>query len=59
MDTLSAAALMQCEGDWVSLDGVAAGVVADLDLQQSPSLTNTLLPLLHQFTNLGLLEQDS
>ena len=59
MDTIAAAAVMQCEGGWVSLSNIAQGVMADLELPEDTDLIDRLTPLLRQFTDLGLLEHRS
>lgn len=59
MDTISAVALMHCENGWIRLPEIAAGVATDLALPLTAHLSDSLLPLLNQFTNLGLLEFSS
>jgi hypothetical protein len=56
MDTVSAAALMQFEGGWLSLSDVCRGVQSDLELPAQTDLGATLGPLFGQFCELGLLE---
>ena len=57
MDTVSAVSLMHCENGWILLSDITNGVMADLGLPSPNVLTDSLAPLLNQFTSLGLLEQ--
>lgn len=56
MDSIAAVALMYCEGDWISLADIAAGVASDLDLTAVDNLPERLHGALVQFTSLELLE---
>lgn len=56
MDTIAAVALMHCESGWVRLSEIAVGVARELELPAATQLSDSLLPLLDQFTALGLLE---
>jgi len=59
MDTMSAVSLMHCENGWISLPDIVKGLMTDLDLSSPAELTDSLAPLLNQFTKLGLLEQSA
>lgn len=56
MDTVSAVALMHCEGGWADLSRIASAVALDLELPATALIIPTLQAVLDQFTNLGLLE---
>lgn len=56
IDSIIAVTLMHCEGDWIGLADISAGVALDLDLISVENLSEKLHKVLIQFTKLELLE---
>lgn len=56
IDSITAVALMHCEGDWTALADISTGVALDLDLVSVEKLSEIVLSRLVQFKSLELLE---